>query len=177
MHWYQHDEPRVGSRVQRHRTLIDEDGQAVYEPYGQAGTVVEQGDGGQIEPDIYLYYTVRWDDGRLDRINYRREAENDTDICDVTPKLFVNVYLWDKSYGGPEEGGWYYDTYEPDHERCIQYDTPEKAACALEAAMAWAQSENADRYPPESVCSEGHYVVRIEAWPAKLIPAQRPHYC
>jgi hypothetical protein len=27
--------------------------------------------------------------------------------------LFVNVYQKQKRYGGPEEGGWYYDAWEP----------------------------------------------------------------
>jgi len=27
---------------------------------------------------------------------------------------YVNVYFVGRAYGGPEEGGWYYDEYEPE---------------------------------------------------------------
>jgi hypothetical protein len=29
------------------------------------------------------------------------------------PKFCVSVYLYDRAYGGAEEGGWWYNTYEP----------------------------------------------------------------
>lgn len=182
MQWFKYDDPRRGSRVQRYKRECDPEGLSqpnldLYVPYGELGTVVEEGGDWQFDHYRPAYMTVRWDSGKLERIDYVSDEGWTVDICDVTPKLFVNVYLWDKGYGGPEEGGWWFDTYDPVDDHCHQHETELAAQKGLEDELAWAQAENAERYPPDSAISEGHYVVRLEAWPAKLIPQERPHYC
>ena len=132
------------------------------------GTVIER----VICPDdteSTLHYVVRWDNGKL---------ENTMSIEDVTPCLFVNVYLHDRAYGGGEEGGWWYDTYAPEEEQCCVFNTEDEAEAHVEVAQAWCDEENACRRSDiSSVLSEGRYVVRLEAFPAEHIPERRPHYC
>ncbi len=88
---------------------------------------------------------------------------------------FVNVYLIDRAYGGPEEGGWYYDCGEAIASK--QYHTQEGADKALEGRLQWCEEENRHRRSDtSSVLSEGCYVARVEDEPAKDYPDTRPHY-
>lgn len=54
--------------------------------------------------------TIRWDDGQIENTPICSEH---SEILDVTPELYLNLYVWDREYGGPEEGGWWYNTYAP----------------------------------------------------------------
>ena len=49
-------------------------------------------------------------------------------ICDQWGALlFVNVYMVSRAYGGPEEGGWYFDAYHPEESVPVDsIDTIEK---------------------------------------------------
>lgn len=122
---------------------------------------------------------VRWDDGQI--VRYTQEEDDAApylaeELIDVTPKQFLNVYLYDRAYGGPEEGGWWYNTFEPVADRSKLVSEAEGPA-ALEALQAELAAENKGRRHPSSVLSEGHYTARLEAWPAQHEPAHRPHYC
>lgn len=90
------------------------------------------------------------------------------------PKLFVNVYLEDRTYGGPEEGGWWYDTGKVH----LSTEVPdiEEARRQANTLAAWCLNVNSVRRGVDSVLSEGHYVCRIEHAPAVDYPAQRPVY-
>jgi len=88
---------------------------------------------------------------------------------------FVNVYLTDRAFGGPEEGGWWYDTGEAI--QSTQFATAEEAERALNTLRAWCEGENKERRSDtSSVLSEGRYAARIEEGPAADYPATRPHY-
>jgi hypothetical protein len=88
---------------------------------------------------------------------------------------FVNVYLTDRAYGGPEEGGWWYDTAEV--VRSTQALVGGDAARLLQTERAWCAEENSRRRSDTgSVLSEGRYEVEIDDVPAADRPAQRPHY-
>lgn len=137
---------------------------------GPVGTVFEVGmaeDGERL-----AYVCVRWDNGKLEKLS----DEDAWELEDVTPCLFVNVYMWDRVYGGPEEGGWFYNVYDPEDDECAVYESEEEAMAAYDAKVEWAKEENGTRRHPSSVCSEGHFVVRLESWPAEHSPASRPHY-
>ena len=121
---------------------------------------------------------VRWSNGKV--TDHGDDSEADDSFYDlevVTPRLYVNVYLWDRACGGPEEGGWYYDTYDPHEAQCVLCATEEEAERVADEKKAWCDAENADRYHPSSVLSDGHFRVMIEAWPAEPSPANTPHYC
>lgn len=166
---------RIGTRVQRYNVVATDVATMaeIFEHYGPQGTVI---DSTEINHRGHCVLTIRWDSGAIETVNPDAE-ECPYLLDDVTPRVYCNVYLWDKAYGGAEEGGWWYDTYTPVPEQCRQHATEEQAAQHLETVIAWAQAENAERYEPSSVLSEGHYVARLEAWPAEDIPAQRPQYC
>ncbi len=96
-----------------------------------------------------------------------------------TPKYigkFVNVYLTDRAYGGPEEGGWWYDYGEAySSEQFIGDEI--FAAKILAVAREWCEEENRHRRSDtNSVLSQGCYVARIECHPAQDYPAEKPHY-
>lgn len=89
-------------------------------------------------------------------------------------RYYVNTYMHDRSYGGPEEGGWYYDVYEAlDSIPCKSKDECERMR---EAAEKDAEAENKGRPPVSSVMSRGRLVVRVEDHPAEDHPRHRPHY-
>lgn len=91
------------------------------------------------------------------------------------PIFRVNVYLVDKAYGGPEEGGWWFDTgvFRQSH-HCAD---AEEAQRTLKTLEAWCASENQRRRSDTgSVLSEGKYVARIEHHGGADWPAERPHY-
>ena len=87
---------------------------------------------------------------------------------------FVNVYIEDRAYGGPEEGGWYYGTREP--ERCIPVTTWSQAERAARRVERVLECWNEGRPSISSVLSRGRYRVDVERHPARTSPEQRPHY-
>lgn len=123
--------------------------------------------------------TLRTDKGRIITIPGVEEAEDNLivdDLVDITPKVYLNVYLYDRAYGGPEEGGWWYDTYEPIEDRC-RIVTEEQGPNSLERLREELDKENESRIGPSSVRSEGYYIAVLESWPAEYEPRHRPHYC
>jgi hypothetical protein len=83
---------------------------------------------------------------------------------------FVNVYEVDRAYGGPEEGGWYYDT----------------GTLVLSRQVPTADAESVrenlrGEYPNNGRSSSviyrgGDYRVCIEDGPGADYPECRPHY-
>ncbi len=90
------------------------------------------------------------------------------------PKLYVNVYLLDKEEGGPEEGGWYYDTWEV--ESSTKCNTVEEAKTQLEEVEREYAKENEGRPSISSVISKGRFDVRLEASPGESGNNYHP-YC
>lgn len=93
----------------------------------------------------------------------------------------VCVYLHDQAYGGSEEGGWWFDTYQlsRDHARLNRSfwleTSARRYAQRLETVLA---DLNAGRRGVTSVLSEGVYdflLIEKEV-PAEFYPHQRPHY-
>ena len=172
---------RIGSRV---AIAFMDDGQYIVPALAIIGTVIHVENGGDRDGfESISDVTIRWDDGRIER---RELQGDDWELQDVTPVLYANIYLHDRAYGGPEEGGWWYDTYSP-IDGDSDWDTAppqhghfpneEKATQAMGAITRWCNAENSLRRSPSSVTSEGHYVVVMESWPAEFSPKQRPHYC
>ncbi len=119
---------------------------------------------------------VCWADGRV--VVYTNEEGNRftiEDLWDVTPHRYVNVYLHDRSYGGPEEGGWWYDTFSP--EQSYVFDTEQEAEEFYSTKREEYEKENEGRPSIYHTNSEGRYSVWLEKWPAQYHPERRPHYC
>lgn len=84
---------------------------------------------------------------------------------------WVNVYLEDRMYGGPEEGGWWYDA------GILVRSSPYLGPSTLDAERAWCGEENACRRSDTgSVLSEGRYLALAEPGIGRNYPAVRPHY-
>lgn len=87
---------------------------------------------------------------------------------------YVNIYLVQQQYGGPEEGDWWY-------EQGIPY-------ASIPVMPKETAKEVADRYQPlvdqlnegrpslSSVLSEGRYRISRERHIAIIFPKERPHY-
>lgn len=145
-------------------------GDRVHSEHG-LGTVIRCDiEHGETEPGITAIVV------RLDR-NGELKQFGTEDLEVVTPKTYLNVYLHDRRCGGPEEGGWYYDTYEPVPDMCTMISHPSRGEQVLEEKQKELDNLNKDRRPPSSVLSEGHFVARLEAWPAEPYPRYRPRYC
>lgn len=87
---------------------------------------------------------------------------------------FVNAYSVERCYGGPEEGGWWYDAGEPIASIPIRgSDDPESAKGALRAMFGWPRERSQGRY---SVLGGADFEIYVEDGPPEAFPKQRPHY-
>lgn len=94
----------------------------------------------------------------------------------------VAVYECNRAYGGPEEGGWYFDCGEletsippiivsPPTEEAI------RQAIATQEDYIRGMNLNEGRYEPNSVLCNGYYeVVTFDGCLPKAFPKNRPHY-
>jgi len=91
-----------------------------------------------------------------------------------------------QSYGGPEEGGWYYTTYDPndgdvwllnkEHDALRVFWEHDKAVAFMQSLLPICEQVNKGRRPIYSVLSDGVFDVRVyEGWPS-FEPKVRPHY-
>ncbi len=93
----------------------------------------------------------------------------------------VCVALRDKAYGGPEEGGWWYDTTQPnldgDFPMPVIVRTRDEAEAEADKMADWCTAQNEGRPSISSVLSQGVYVPMIYegVWPHHL-PTEVPHY-
>ena len=97
--------------------------------------------------------------------------------ADPTEKTYVhvNAYSVDRIYGGPEEGGWWYDSGEPLGSIMIE-DTDENRTAAKNLLRERFSSQfegNRDRH---SVIGEENLEIYVEDHHAKPYPETRPHY-
>ena len=94
---------------------------------------------------------------------------------------YINVYLADRAYGGPEEGGWYYDYGIPVESRRVlsptDYTNPH-SEYETELVFLTARYDRLNQSRPDihSVLSEGRYVVTIEDEFARAYPYKCPPY-
>jgi len=101
----------------------------------------------------------------------------------------VNVYLVDRAYGGPEEGGWWYEYGEPAEAGDLDpvYARDGGTFPVAGATVDWRKRAeeladvchevNADRPSIQHTNSAGEYVVRVEEHEPRTWPEARPHYC
>lgn len=86
---------------------------------------------------------------------------------------FVNVYEVDRCYGGPEEGGWWYDAGQVVLSRQVPDDQIDETVAALEDEYPRGRG----RYNSGSMLySGGDYKVLVENEPGADYPETTPHY-
>ena len=106
-----------------------------------------------------------------------------------TPAPFwtVAIYLIDRSYGGPEEGGWYYTSGDrvdhvldgvPGSWLLTVYDTEEQCEVFVKQLQDLLdKTVNVGRRDIGSVLSTGRYQAEVyNGHPPKHYPETRPHY-
>ena len=100
-----------------------------------------------------------------------REDEPDAEPT----KFYVNEYLVDLSYGGPEEGGWYYEVGEfvAPHGSA---ETEDQAISLADSVRPSIAAKNEGRPDITSVLSRGRYTLRIQDHRGADYPQVRPHY-
>lgn len=114
-----------------------------------------------------LAIAVEFDDGSGDR---RRIAK--------ARNAYVNLYLGHQAYGGPEEGGWWYDSEEPVGDACLDvtllpHEERLNEFRKYKGEFESGQDKMRDYY---SVNAGGMYRVRLEPFEAEHSPKTRPHY-
>lgn len=95
----------------------------------------------------------------------------------MSTKYIVAVYMCDRAYGGPEEGGWWYDTGELI--RVINVFRNEGKAIEFCRRMnrLLRKTLNKTRRDIGSVLSEGQYFAEIhDNCAPKYYPEVTPHY-
>lgn len=86
-------------------------------------------------------------------------------------RWFINAYEIDRCYGGPEEGGWWFDAGE------IRRSIPCKSFEEAEANVDRVRRAFKSSGKSSSVIYDGgDYSVRIEEQPGKDYPERMPHY-
>lgn len=95
-------------------------------------------------------------------------------------KKYVNAYSVDRSYGGPEEGGWWYDAGELLESQSCHADDEE----ALESLIEDAKADLRKKYGPEfegiphrNYTNGGpNLEIYVEDHPGENFPERKPHY-
>lgn len=98
------------------------------------------------------------------RVPWQEEAMKKMTHGENKGVLFVNVYDTYREYGGPEEGGWYYDVGHPTGESYVR----RRMDSALDLARKIRAKLKADGAEDVSV--------RVEQHKPRKFPQGRPHY-
>jgi hypothetical protein len=99
------------------------------------------------------------------------------DLDGETGPWTVSLFLVDRAYGGPEEGGWWYTCGEPVlDERLRAFNNRDEADAYARGLRPVEEEMNKGRPSTGSVLSRGEYQYHVqEGWP-KAFPEVRPHY-
>jgi hypothetical protein len=92
---------------------------------------------------------------------------------------FVTVYEVTRHYGGPEEGGWWYNWYDA----LKTFKVPRayhklRNAVKLERWLGWVRDQFAGREHGDIYSVRGGVMIDVmgESWPRQHESRQQPHY-
>lgn len=95
----------------------------------------------------------------------------------------VAIYETNRSWGGPHEGGWWYDTGEPTKRPDLAvltrvFNDEDDARAYLESIRETALQANREegRREPSSVLCNGWYAAELHDGYPKPYPETKPHY-
>jgi len=97
-------------------------------------------------------------------------ASNDSLVQYAEGFTFVNVYEVDRAYGGPEEGGWWYDTGRLITSRQVSRESAEDMRISLKIKYKSTGDSSSVIY------SGGDYQVYVEDRPGADFPEYTPRY-
>ena len=93
-------------------------------------------------------------------------------------KFLVSVYEANQAYGGPEEGGWWYDVGELVRTVRTFASRGEASTYCRRMNALLKRTLNKDRAPLSSVVCDGWYVARVDTDIApQYYPTETPYYC
>src|SRR5688500_13825341 len=105
----------------------------------------------------------------------RKYADEVADPDNEPPNIrYINVYIIEREYGGPEEGGWWYDVGTPQGVSLVV-----NTISAPEVQELWDLLS--EKYPTRGARysmapSDEDYVVKLETHPPREWPEERPYY-
>jgi hypothetical protein len=138
----------------------------------------------------FLVYPYRDNDGgigdpvRLDNMDWEQVLSwkrtnkqpfgwsHEVPAYDPEDIVYINVYMVTREFGGPEEGGWYYDNHSLIECIPMRYKYAEDEVERMENG----EYSNKGRRELSSVLSTGRYSVLIEDQRGESETRQRPHY-
>lgn len=88
-------------------------------------------------------------------------------------KHYVNVYLVNRHYGGPEEGGWWFEAGEVIESFCCN---SEEECLKMKQELLTGEYSNKGRAPLSSTQCAGVYWIKVEADWGKDFPTKNPCY-
>ena len=164
------DVVRLTSEVDNFPTIIA--------PTGATGVVTKTGeDDVWVRMDLHFPQLDEWDN----ELQLWRWERDELPLELVTPRKgvwSVAIYHEEQAWGGPEEGGWWYDAGEL-LERPVRYFKTEDAAYAYARRLVrhLDRVNRKSRYEYSSVLSEGRYTAMVnDGHPLPGFPMTRPHY-
>ena len=93
---------------------------------------------------------------------------------------YVNTYRVGLAYGGPEEGGWWFNVGEPDESTEIEAMSSEELINSIKITFdeknAEAEEDNKHLPPIYSVNSRGIFEVVVEPHEGRTWPEEHTHY-
>ncbi len=89
---------------------------------------------------------------------------------------FVNAYHVEQRYGGPEEGGWFYEAGTLLESVEIPAYSPHSDAFDMRTALAAKYADRVNGPSADSVLLDGEIRVEINYWPGESFPKTRPRY-
>jgi len=120
---------------------------------------------------VYRHDEVEWDDGKP----YGQECCQLLRHTQDEPATWwtVGVYTQYRQYGGPEEGGWYYDAGSLTmYGKLKFFDSYEEAKAYQDELWDFVEAENKDTYGDERLTVR----CTTEAMPDTHYPKTRPYY-
>ena len=107
----------------------------------------------------------------MDYRDLLKKIQEYEDIEGFTP-THVNAYSVTREYGGPEEGGWYFDLYEP--LESVEISSTEE----IDKVKKELEDKYADQKEGDISSVLGGTDIRVfpEEHPAKRQPEERPFY-
>lgn len=105
-------------------------------------------------------------------------SDEATEQQDQPKILYVNAYSVSRNYGGPEEGGWWYDSGEPLASIPVKNDGAvetaiHEARTALQETLEWPKESRQGRF---SINGGEDFEITVEEHFAKPYPEVTPHY-
>ena len=88
---------------------------------------------------------------------------------------YLNEYVTNRAFGGPEEGGWWYDAGTFVARRGV-YPTREEAKAAADAMAPGLAERRRGLHPPDSAPCSGWPLVLVEPRPGADFPKTQPRY-